>query len=327
MRLSVIIPIYKAEKYIERCIRSLMEQTMRIDIEFIFINDCTPDSSMLILMTVLDEYPDRQPQVKILNNERNIGPHETRMRGINEASGEYIGFCDADDWVEFDMYKKLYDATLDKTIDVVVSNFLLETSQGSSVFEIQCSKKPHDALANMNDSHIFSWSMCNQIIRRRIVSQEIDNIYPTRFREDTYLAMRCYYKAQSIAYIPRAFYHYNRLLSDSISTQRNCSIEEWYEQKENLDRIANLLYQEPNGYEKFHYGVNNFKFMIKDEFMNAFSTDKEYYYAFRECHQDAMKKYFQPGHTIIEGIKMWIYYCTTYSIFDLYKKLNAIKER
>lgn len=62
IKVSVIIPIYKAELFIERCVRSLMEQTMKDDIEFVFVNDCTPDKSMQILKRILDDYPQRSNQ-------------------------------------------------------------------------------------------------------------------------------------------------------------------------------------------------------------------------------------------------------------------------
>ena len=78
IKLSIIVPIYKVEQYIERCIRSLMEQTMKENIEFIFVNDCTPDNSIQILQNVIQEYPNRSSQIRIYNNTKNIGLHETR---------------------------------------------------------------------------------------------------------------------------------------------------------------------------------------------------------------------------------------------------------
>ena len=80
-KVSVIIPVYGVEKYIERCARSLFEQTLE-DMEFIFVNDCTKDNSIDILLRVIDEYPKRKSQVHILNHEFNKGLPVARQTGI-----------------------------------------------------------------------------------------------------------------------------------------------------------------------------------------------------------------------------------------------------
>ena len=79
-KISVIIPIYKVEKYIDRCARSLFCQTMQ-DIEYIFVNDCTPDDSVRLLQSVIDEYPKRKPYIKIISHERNMGSGIVRNTG------------------------------------------------------------------------------------------------------------------------------------------------------------------------------------------------------------------------------------------------------
>ena len=102
-KVSVIIPVYNVEKYIERCARSLLEQSLK-DIEYIFVDDCSPDNSITMLENILKEYPERQPLVKILFHEPNRGLAYTRQEGVDAAKGEYIIHCDSDDWVEPEMY-------------------------------------------------------------------------------------------------------------------------------------------------------------------------------------------------------------------------------
>ena len=77
MKVSVLVPVYGVEKYIERCAVSLFEQTHR-DMEYVFVNDCTPDRSISILRSVIERYPDRAPQVRIIDNEVNRGVGATR---------------------------------------------------------------------------------------------------------------------------------------------------------------------------------------------------------------------------------------------------------
>ena len=108
IKVSVCIPVYGVEKYIEKCARSLFEQTMQDGIEFIFVNDCTKDRSIEILEQVLAEYPHRKEQTRIIHHEKNRGLVAARNTGLAYASGEYIIHCDSDDWVELDMYEKMY---------------------------------------------------------------------------------------------------------------------------------------------------------------------------------------------------------------------------
>ncbi|MEA4968038.1 MAG: glycosyltransferase family 2 protein, partial [Bacteroidaceae bacterium] len=103
-KISVIIPVYNAELYFEKCLRSLFEQTFG-GIEFVFINDNTPDNSFNILENVLADYPDRKKQIKIINNKYNIGSGASRNIGLTVADGEYIVFCDSDDWCDLDLYQ------------------------------------------------------------------------------------------------------------------------------------------------------------------------------------------------------------------------------
>src|SRR5574344_2940798 len=121
-KVSIIIPIYNVEKYIERCARSLFEQTEE-DLEFIFVNDVTPDNSIQILNNVIKDYPSRKHQIKILENEKNLGVAETRLKGIMEASGEYIIHCDSDDWVDRDIYRMLYEKAKAEDLDIVWCDF------------------------------------------------------------------------------------------------------------------------------------------------------------------------------------------------------------
>ncbi len=96
LKVSVIIPVYGVEKYIERCTRSLFEQTLD-DMEFIFVNDCTKDNSIAIIERIAEEYPLRKSQIHILNHQVNKGLPIARQTGLRVATGEYIAHCDSDD--------------------------------------------------------------------------------------------------------------------------------------------------------------------------------------------------------------------------------------
>ena len=123
-KVSVIIPVYGVKKYIERCARSLFEQTLD-DIEYIFVDDSTPDNSISILRKVLSEYPNREKQVKILHHEKNKGLAQARQTGLKIASGEYIAHCDSDDWVDVHMYEEMYNKAIEEDADVVVCDYVV----------------------------------------------------------------------------------------------------------------------------------------------------------------------------------------------------------
>lgn len=121
-KVSIIVPVYGVEKYIERCARSLFEQTLD-DIEYLFIDDCTPDNSIEILKNVLEEYPHRKNQVIIHRMENNSGQATVRKWGMLNATGDYVIHCDSDDWVDVTMYEKMYNKAVDENADMVVCGY------------------------------------------------------------------------------------------------------------------------------------------------------------------------------------------------------------
>lgn len=98
IKVTVAVPIYGVEKYIERCAVSLFEQTYS-NIEYIFVNDCTCDNSMGILKSILDKYPERKKQVKIIVHEQNKGLGAARNTAIKYTTGEFVMWVDSDDYI------------------------------------------------------------------------------------------------------------------------------------------------------------------------------------------------------------------------------------
>ena len=113
--ISVCIPVYKVEKYLQQCIDSLMNQTMGTGIEYIFVNDASPDKCSEILIQNERLYPDK---IKVIHHKENQGQGGARNTAMKAARGEYIGFVDSDDFVAPWMYETLYDAALQNDADV-----------------------------------------------------------------------------------------------------------------------------------------------------------------------------------------------------------------
>jgi len=117
-KMSVVIPVYNVEQYLQKCLDSVVNQTLK-DLEIICINDGSSDSSLAILY----EYAKKDNRIIVLSQD-NKGLSATRNRGIEIATGHYIGFVDSDDWLDLDFYEKLYNAAIKYEADIACGNLL-----------------------------------------------------------------------------------------------------------------------------------------------------------------------------------------------------------
>ena len=117
-KVSIIVPVYNVEKYLEKCLDSLINQTLK-DIEIICINDGSLDNSI----NILEKYAIKDNRLKIIS-QKNAGLSAARNTGINAASGDYIGFCDSDDWVSLDFYEKLYKCAVQNNTDIACGEII-----------------------------------------------------------------------------------------------------------------------------------------------------------------------------------------------------------
>lgn len=206
---SVIIPVFNVEKYIERCAVSLFEQTLS-SIEYIFINDCTPDNSMEVLKKVLERYPLRAKHALIVNNEKNLGVAMSRDKGHFIAKGEYVIDCDSDDWIEPEMYEKLYRKAKLNDSDIIVCNWNNIFKKGIRAGNIDflfSSKECIISLLNGNTPG-FLW---NKLIKRSLyVNYKITGVQEINCLEDLFLLFRIFFYSKKIDYLDIRFYNYNR---------------------------------------------------------------------------------------------------------------------
>ena len=132
-KVSVIVPIFTVEKYIERCARSLFLQTLD-EIEFVFVADCSPDNSISILKSIILEYPRRINQIKIIRHEINKGVAASRVTGVEACSGDFIIHCDSDDDIDIRMYELMYEKAINEDADVVSCDFYWSTIDCNTPF-------------------------------------------------------------------------------------------------------------------------------------------------------------------------------------------------
>ena len=205
-KVSVIVPIYKVEPYIERCAKSLFEQTLD-DIEYIFVDDCTPDHSIEILKEVLNEYPKRKQQITIERMSANSGQAAVRKRGIELATGEYIIHCDSDDFVHKEMYQIMYEKAKAEKADIVFCD-LFEGNDSNWVLRKGKITKESDII---DDILLFQLSsVWNKLIRSSIAKDK-SIVYPIENTcEDLALIVQYSLLSHTIGYIQEPFYYYYR---------------------------------------------------------------------------------------------------------------------
>lgn len=206
-KVSVIIPVYGVEKFIERCARSLFEQTLD-NIELIFIDDCTLDKSIEILIHVLEKYPNRKENVIIHRMPVNSGQAQVRRWGIENATGEFVIQCDSDDWVEKDMYKIMYDKAMENQADIAVCDMAL--TDGKINYKVQKCCKSNEPLLFLEDCmlHRVTPSLCNKLIRRSLFLENKINWPSESMAEDLTTTSQILWFVNKMVYIEKPFYNY-----------------------------------------------------------------------------------------------------------------------
>ena len=126
-KVSIIVPVYKAEKYLNRCIDSILAQTFT-DFELLLIDDGSPDRSG----EICDEYAKKDSRIRVIHKE-NGGVSSARQRGLDESVGEYTMHADPDDWVEPEMLDELYKKAKEEDADMVICDFFYEYKTGSFI--------------------------------------------------------------------------------------------------------------------------------------------------------------------------------------------------
>lgn len=219
-KVSIVVTVFKAEKYIERCVRSLFEQTLD-DVEFLFINDCTPDRSIEIILNVIKDYPHRGSQTRIVSLKENGGSSHAKRIGMQEAKGEFIASIDSDDWLELDAYQKMLHVAERENADIVCCEIVRETPEGGVLECYKYDVETIDDVIEHLEYGIYS-SLANKLIRRSLI--EKNNILPLdgiSMWDDLSATARLRYFSRKTMIIHEALYHYNCLNTESVTSKPN----------------------------------------------------------------------------------------------------------
>lgn len=278
---SVIIPVYNVAPYIEKCARSIFEQTLE-NLEIIFIDDCSLDNSVDIIKRTLTDYPHRQEKTRIIKMPSNRGLASARRHGIIHSTGNYVIHCDGDDWVDPELYERLYEGVTRNNADMAVCDLIDEFPDKSVRRKVTItSDSPYMLIQNWY-KHTIHMSCCNKLVKRRIY---IDNdVLPhegVNMWEDNDLMARCFYYSNKIVKIDQVAYHYNRNNTNAITSGYGIK------QVEQMIIVANHLsdfFEAQNDARCFQKTVDALKYLARINLItDSFSKYQRFKKTFPEC--------------------------------------------
>lgn len=203
-KISVIVPVYKAEEYLHRCVDSILAQTFQ-DFEVLLIDDGSPDRSG----GICDEYARKDRRVRVFHKE-NGGVSLARQCGMDHAQGEYTIHADPDDWVEPTMLEELYKKAKEEDADMVICDFYEERKNKTVYIRQQPSTLDHETVLCELFQQLHG-SCCNKLVRRACY-KEFGVRFPEElsYCEDLFVNTCLLSHSMVVVYLPKAFYHYDQ---------------------------------------------------------------------------------------------------------------------
>ncbi len=222
---SVIIPLYNTDAYLEKCLNSVCGQSLQ-DIEIICVDDCSPDRSAEIVsdMALTDK------RISLIRHEKNLGQGGARNTGVRAASANYVGSVDGDDWIDAEMFQTLYDATQGETVDLVCCGWKLVDESGEIIS--QQGRKPgvHD---NRNDTldifEVLNPALWNKLIRKSLITEHQIEFPHYLCFEDLATTPRLVSKSNSVTVIEDRLYNYLRRENSQVVSYSSKQVYDYIE--------------------------------------------------------------------------------------------------
>lgn len=236
-KISVIIPVYNVEDYLERCVRSVVTQTY-VNLEIILVNDGSTDGSG----ELCDKFAATDSRIKVIHKD-NGGLSDARNAGMDAAAGEYVGFVDSDDWIDPDMYEVLYNLIIDHDAEVSICryrNIYNGWVEDESTDQIEV----YDNLSALraiivNENNLFpTHNVWNKLYKKELVDKF--RFITGKLVEDLYFTPRVIFASSKCVYTNSAKYNYLRERPDSIMNTP-VNIKRMNDELEGYDEIAGFL--------------------------------------------------------------------------------------
>ena len=309
-KVSVIIPIYGVEKYIERCVRSLFSQSLD-RIEFVFVDDCSPDRSILILRSLLEEYKSHINEMNwttlVVNHKKNCGLPTARKTGYLHSSGEYIIHCDSDDWVDENIYKLLYEEAINRNLDIVWCDYYI--SDGNRHMLKDMSLQPR----------LLQGPIWNRLIRRSLYENKI--IFPSENKaEDGALMTQLSFYAKARGHIGIAlYYYYQNPNSMCHQLSEEASIEKLRQEKANTElKIEFLKFN--SKVDEYKKDIIRWKYAVRNNVFHLIRNE-ECYRKWKNTYPELNIQFFiSSGAPIREKLKFFLVLCRIYPLLPQYRR-------
>lgn len=306
-KISIIVPVYKAENYIHRCIKSLLSQTFT-DFEILLINDGSPDKSG----EICNEYAKSDKRIRVFHKE-NGGVSSARQCGIDNAKGEYTIHVDPDDWVEPTMLEELYLKAVEENADMVICDMIKYYSNDKQIYiKQQPSSLEHQIVLEELFKHL-QGSCCNKLIRKSCYDNY--NIeFPKRFNlyEDLYICTCILKHPIKVSYLAKSFYFYD-LSANTNSMVKRIDYKTLQEDKVFYETMTKVLENNISAYLLFK---KNMSYPIVLRAIKAkYYSHKDFVLNYKE-----FQKYIlhAPNGNVIGKIICYLSYYGLYSIIKKY---------
>lgn len=205
-KLSIIVPVYNVEKYLPKCLESLIKQTLK-DIEIICVNDGSMDNSLAILK----EFASKDSRIRIIDNQHQ-GVAKTRNTGIEQSTGEYIGFVDSDDYIDLDFFEKLYNSATKSNSDIAIAS-ILKHKNFFNIYNAKYTKEEtaitiQDKIKLCEDKKHFFFYAWNKIYHSGFIKENNIKFSEGQIYEDVMFAIKALYYSNKIISVYGTKYHY-----------------------------------------------------------------------------------------------------------------------
>ena len=286
---SILVPVYNVSNFIERCAHSLFQQTFD-DIEYVFVNDCTPDDSIKKLQKVIEQYPNRKKRIKIVHHEKNRGLAAARNTAIDNSSGKYIQHIDSDDWIEPGMIEQMYNKAEAEQADIVVCDFIIEKKNKKEYCSDFVPQKQEDYFLAAVSRKAYA-SLINKFVARRLYENpECRPVEGLNVSEDRQVSTRLYFYARKIAKIDTCFYHYDKSNINSITASKTSM---HYENTILFHKLLEDFLKDKGLWNEYRQYVDWSKATLKIRLFLAtkdYSLRKKYVYLYRDVELKYLKK-------------------------------------
>lgn len=270
MKVSILVPIYGVERFIERCAISLFEQTYH-NIEYIFVNDCTKDKSISVLENIIERFPQRKPFVKIISHKHNKGLAGARNTAVESATGDFIMHVDSDDYVDKEIVAKAVLKQQENNADIVVIDFIKAYPSFSKVVNYSSFDDTKDycltVLARKNSNSIWA-----KLIRRSLyVDNSIKCIEGCNQGEDFQIVPLLLYYAKRIVNLTEPLYYYD--CSNEGAYSNSFTISKHDQNWESMNVVKSFFENKGSDYK---YAVDCGRLrQIADDFIISAKTSRE----------------------------------------------------